>query len=284
MFQKSSVFVLIAVAIAVLGLAAMACSSDPEEAACDSEEDCSENEVCHDGSCVVDANNGEEPDVGVSDTEPADAERLDADSIDSGGDTGDEDGGHDTGQEDTGGADADTDADADDCEIELPCDRGVDDDVTDLTALQLVPEDDSADRYGCYDDNGDLRFVGVEDRVLNAQTCADELHRYRIRSRTCTAIDYLMHFEIKPKSDICPVGDFAEFFFDYDLASGEECQDGSDTECYEIHDTPDHGGARWTVRQVNVFIPDDDSLVDIRIVPDSGVNVPYELIIDIEEI
>lgn len=275
-----------------------ACSSDPAEESCAGDEDCATGEVCEEGVCEADED--DERDVGISDTESEDTAARDVEAQDAEDDVQPEDAGdedtastdveEDTGpadvEEDTGPADVEEDVEQgeEDCAIELPCDRGVDDDVADSmgSGLRVEPEGD-ADRYGCVDDGGPT-FVGVENRTFEGQTCADDSHRYRIRARSCTAIDFLVHVELKPGSDVCPVQDSTDVIFSYDLSQDFECEDDSDSECYEIHDTPEHGGYRWTVRLFDVFQGDETIPIDVWINRDDDVSVPYELIVDVEEI
>lgn len=269
-----------------------ACSDDAQESEAQS------NQGDFDTGAIADVDDGDDSGFGVDD--------LDTDNQASGGDDAERDASvveafdtdpdTDGEQGDTGdGEPVETDAgidasdagepDEDECVVSLPCDRGVDDSVASFQRFAIEPEDDDAERYGCDGTLSNHEFVGTEGHSVEAQTCADEMHRYRIMASSCSEIDFLIHVDLKPKSEICPLKDFTEVMLRINLGSfnNTECEGTSDSECYEVHENPDHGGYAWTVRLFDVFMGDHLFPVDLDIEPETDVSVPYELVVRVEE-
>ena len=172
------------------------------------------------------------------------------------------------------------------CTADQSCDRGVPEEVTSIVGLRLNPqfEDGEEDRYGCIGDGDDAYFAGTEGLTLRGNTCFDDVHRFRVQARTCRQVDFYVQLELVPRNDSCNVRDEANVVFHSNLANHGECATATSTECYETHDTPDHGGYKWTVRLFNVFSADPTVPIDVIIYPEDGYSVPYDLIVDVLEI
>ena len=248
----SQIFVMIS-GLAVLAMGIAGCSSSAAEP-CETTDDCFQGEYCdQDGFCAAN-------------TDPGNGGGNDVNG-----------GGNDA---NGGGNDANGEVV---CAPEDVCDRGVDSDVIAPSHLNFRPEDDEAEHYGCYEGGEERRFVGVDERAVNAKTCRDSEHRYRIRAGSCSQIDFFIDIHLKPESDLCPVQDFVNVAFIVDGGNYSECESSTDSQCWEEREPDDHDGLRWTVWYTDTFQSDDDTYIDVLISPDDGVSVPYELVVSVVE-
>ena len=239
-------------ALAVGCVLATGCSGAEAEP-CESQDDCFQDEFCQDGVCQQNTDAG--PGNGGEDT--------------GGGDTGGGDTGGDTGNGEVS------------CLPESDCQRGIDSDVT--SGLVVKPEDHESNVYGCSDVTGSNEFVGVEDRTFTANTCHDSQHIYRIRNRTCSQVDYRVEVELIPTDPHCGVRELANVQFIYPMPGGNaECESFGDNHCFEEHDTPEHGGYKWTVWHNNIFQGNTTAHIELIIEPEEGA-VPYELVVNVME-
>ena len=277
----------------MVSLVLWGCSFD-SGSACDEDDDCGPGAACQNGQCSTDHANGTDmTDTGNADVAPqSDSDELDADStgdVSSSSDVDEQevspspdvDEAQDTEVDSNGSAEPDSDVESgEECHFEAPCDRGVDDVVAGPSRYVIEPED-NGEHFGCSEDGHSV--IGIEPVSLSAQTCADDRHRYRVRARACTQQDYVIHIDVIPKSEICPIGDFADTAIRLNLGDDGECESVTDTECYRIHQQPEHGGHAWTVHLFNIFFPDPNFLIDFDLFPDDGFSIPYEVVVQAQE-
>ena len=271
---------LVLVLTAVLGAGA-ACSGS-EATSCVTTDDCFQGQYCSDdGFCADNAhpgNTGSGPTNQNGNGDPQDV--VNGDEPDA-----------QTGDEDTGNGDHDADSGSteDLCVPDYNCDRLVHGDVTSTVGFILQPEDEEdeeIDRYGCSGPDSNSQFVGVDNRVIEAQTCFDDVHRYVIRTRSCMSIDFRIEVELKPTDDVCLLRELSDVLFEYPVAGGvSECEHSGDTNCFNEEERPEHGGYKWTVRFFNIDSTTATNTAHSRItihIEDEG-GFPYDLRLSVIE-
>lgn len=285
-----------------VGLALMlvaGCSSS-DSVSCDTTEDCFANETCADGSCQIiedsqSVNNGEgnqSTNYGSSANSSANTGNDDPSTGNNTDDAGIDDSGTDSSSNDSSSADTSTENDGnqenDDqqqCLRQPGCDRIVDSAVTSAGGLIFAPdhENDAVTNYGCPNEVDDVDFVGGGPAPVEAHTCSDNLHLYRLRTEQCNDRGFAVDIKISPLEEACPVDELATISFMTGVSlAAEECDSSNTDQCYVIEDAPD-GSQRWTIYFEEEWQDAKYRPVDIRVVPNDDYSFPYEMTIDVHE-
>lgn len=236
---------------AALAIAASACTGG-DTASCEDDGDCFRDESCRQGYCEV----------------------VDEDNDDN------QDNQHNQDNQDNGG-------DADDCGQDTSCDRVVDDAVADSYGMRITPDEYYG--YGCPDEIEDSDFVATDEPlVFDARVCeGDDTHTYRLRTVSCSEHDFVVHYALEPRDEVCSVATLSDVDIWISTVGPRECDDEHTTFCYVVNETPDssqEGRYSWTIIMDNVSSMETMSH-DIRLIvrPDEGVSFPYRASVDVEK-
>lgn len=254
MTRRVEIFSLASLVSVLVGLS-LGCSGGV--VTCDDDSECFSDEYCHRGRCLL-AEDGNQNGSGGNDA------------------------GHDADVDGDGGADADTNGD-DHCIGSVPCSSGVAELDSD-DAYIFRPGEGNLSRYGCTVESGSEVFVSGEPPPLEAQTCPDDTHVFRVPVYTCTDHDFTVEMALMPLDDLCPVDEWsAEAFFSI-AHSPVECDEASGITTY-CHDTfEEDGGYRWVAHFGRVSSPTNrqEYWPGLDLTPVTGASFPYELTVRVE--